>query len=137
MPTQDVSPVILPPTINGLGAAAPIIEVKTASFTVTKADSGKIFLIVGATAAVVVTLPPIADGPFRCEIINGSDVDLTVQSAVADTITTFNDVAADSVAFSTSSEKIGGAVDVLCNGTTLFVLARIASSYQNVTIATA
>lgn len=137
MPTQDVTPVVLPPLINGMGAAAPIMEVKTASFTVTAADSGKIFLIVGATADVVVTLPAINTGPFGFTIINGSDVSLTVTAVTADTITTYNDLAADSVAFSTASEKIGGTVEVLCNGTTLFVLARIASSYQNVTIATA
>jgi len=123
--------------MNGMGAAAPIMEVKTASFTATAADSGKIFLIVGATAAVTVTLPAIDTGPFKFEIVHLSDVDLTVASAAADTLITFNDLTADSVAFSTSSEKIGGVVEVYCNGTVIAALARIASSYQNVTIATA
>lgn len=137
MPTQNVSPVFVPPLMNGMGAAAPIMEVKTASFTATAADSGKIFLIVGATAAVTVTLPAIDTGPFKFEIVHLSDVDLTVASATADTLITFNDLTADSVAFSTSSEKIGGVVEVYCNGTVIAALARIASSYQNVTIATA
>lgn len=137
MPTQNVSPVFVPPLINGMGAAAPIMEVKTASFTATAADSGKIFLISGATAAVTVTLPAIDTGPFKFEIVHLSDVDLTVASATADTLITFNDLTADSVAFSTSSEKIGGVVEVYCNGTVIAALARIASSYQNVTIATA
>jgi hypothetical protein len=136
MPTQDATPVFVPPLMNGMGAAAPIMEVKTASFTATAADSGKIFLIVGATAAVVVTLPAINTGPFAFRVINGSDVDLTCTAATADTISTYNDLAADSVAFSTSSERIGGSFEVLCNGTTLFVLARISSSYQNVTVTT-
>ena len=137
MPTQNVTPVFVPPLMNGMGAAAPIMEVKTASFTATAADSGKIFLIVGATAAVTVTLPAIDTGPFKFEIVHLSDVDLTVASAAADTLITFNDLTADSVAFSTSSEKIGGVVEVYCNGTVIAALARIASSYQNVTIATA
>lgn len=134
MPNQGVSPIILPPTFEGMGAGAPIIEVKTASFTVTKADSGKKFLIVGATATVTITCPAITDGPFAFEVYVGSDVTVEIQSATADTITTFNDLAADKVGFATSSEKIGGSFEVLCDGTTLFVLARICSSYQNVTI---
>jgi hypothetical protein len=136
MPGKQTSPMFVPPTYHGVGAGAEVFETKTASFTATAEDSGKVFLIVGATAAVVVTLPAIATGPFHFRIINGSDVDLTAQSVVADTITTFNDVAADSVAFSTSSEKIGGEIEVLCNGTTLFVLARPSSVYQNETIVT-
>lgn len=134
MPTQSVTPIFVPPLMNGMGARAPIMEVKTASFTATSADSGKVFLIVGATADVVVTLPAINTGPFRFEIVNLSDVSCTPTAATADTIATFNDLAADSVAFSTASEKIGGAFDVLCDGTTLAVLARICSSYQNVTV---
>lgn len=137
MPTQGASPIFVPPLINGMGAAAPIMETKTASWTATAADSGKIFMVVGATANVAVTLPAIGTGPFAFTILHGSDVNLTVASATADTIITYNDLNADSVAFSTSSEKIGGAVDVYCDGTSLFVLARISSSYQNVTIATA
>lgn len=136
MPTQGASPIVLPPTMNGLGAAAPIVEVKTASFTATAADSGKKFLIVGATATVTVTCPAISTGPFAFEVYVGSDQTVEVASAVADTITTFNDLAADKVGFATSSEKIGGSFEVLCDGTTLFVLARICSNYQNVTITT-
>lgn len=136
MPTQNVTPIVLPPTMNGLGAAAPIVEVKTASFTATAADSGKKFLIVGATATVTITCPAISDGPFAFEVYVGSDVTVEVASAAVDTITTFNDLAADKVGFATSSEKIGGSFEVLCDGTTLFVLARICSSYQNVTITT-
>lgn len=136
MPKQNMTPNVLPPLIDGMGAAAPILEVKTASFTATAADSGKVFLIVGATATVEVTCPAISTGPFRFEVIVGSDVEVDVLSATADTITTFNDLAADKVGFATSSEKIGGSFDVLCDGTTLFVLARICSSYQNVTITT-
>lgn len=127
--------IALMPLVNGLPLRW--TEAKTASYQVTKEDTGTIFHTTGATAAVTFTLPPITDGPFYFVFINGADVDMTVASKVADTAVTYNDLAADSVAFSTSSEKIGGAVEVICDGTTLFVLPRISSSYQNVTVATA
>lgn len=127
--------ITLPPFLNGVPAR--VMEQKTASYTCTKYDSGTIFHTTGATAAVVFTLPQISDGPYWFIFINGADVDMTITSAVADTEVTFNDLAADSVAFSTSSEKIGGSVEVYCDGTTLFVLPRIASEAQTVTIATA
>lgn len=136
MPGKQTSPMLVPPLYDGVGSGGLVFETKTASFTATADDSGKTFLIVGATAAVVITLPAISTGPFRFEVINGSDVDLTATAAAVDTIITYADLAADSVAFSTSSEKIGGSFVVICDGTSLFVLARIASSYQNVTVAT-
>ncbi len=136
MPITGLTPKLLPPLFGGLGAHASVLEVKTASWTATAADSGKKFLVVGATAAVVCTLPAIADGPFAFEVFNGSDQNLTMTAATADTIITYNDLAADSVAFSTASEKLGGSFEVLCDGTSLFVLARISSSYQNVTVST-
>ena len=135
MPTQGASPIYVPPLFNGLGAAAPVMETKTATFTATAADSGKIFLIVGATAAVTVTLPAINTGPFHFTIVHLSDVDLTVAAATADTLYTYNVAGdADSIAYSTSSEKVGGTVEVFCDGVVIAALARIASSYQNVTV---
>lgn len=136
MPKAGATPILVPPLYQGVGAHAPVMEVKTASFTATAADSGKIFMIVGATATVTVTLPAIADGPFMFKIIHLSDVDLVVAAAAVDTLATYNDLAADSISFATSAEKIGGAVEVFCDGTTLAALARIASSYQNVTVTT-
>jgi hypothetical protein len=112
------------------------MEAKTADYTCTVNDSGTIFHTTGATAAVNFTLPAIGDGPFHFTFIAGADVDLTVTAETADTMVTYNDLAADSIAFSTSSEKIGGAVDVFCDGVTLFALARVGSIYQTTTIAT-
>jgi hypothetical protein len=136
MPTQDISPIYVPPLMNGLGARAPIMQAKTADYTVVASDSGTVFHTTGATAAVNFTLPAINTGPWHFLFINGADQNLTVTSATADTIVTYGDLNADSVAFSTSSEKIGGAIEVWCDGTTLFVLARPASIYQTITIAT-
>ena len=136
MPKQNMTPNFVPPVFMGVGAGAQIFETKTASFTVTEADSGKIFLIYGATAAVVVTLPSVGS-VFSVHIVNLSDVDCTVQSVIADTLITYADLTADSAAFATSSEKIGGSFWCFGNGTIIAALARIASSYQNVTVVTA
>ncbi len=134
---NPTAPYIVPPLMGGLAARAPIMVAKTADYTVVAADSGSVFHTTGATAAVNFTLPKISDGPFHFLFINGADQNMTVTAETADTAVTYNDLAADSVAFSTSSEKIGGAIEVWCDGTTLFVLARPASIYQTITIATA
>lgn len=138
MPTQNVSPILVPPLHMGLGAGAPRMLAKTADYTVLASDSGTVFHTTGATAAVNFTLPAISQGPYQFLFINGADQNMTVTAATADTIVTYNDLNADSVAFSTSSEKIGGAIEVWCDGTTLFVLPRFADGrYQTATIATA
>lgn len=125
----------LVPFVNGIPFLR--MEAKTADYTCTKADSGTIFHTTGATANVNFTLPKISDGPFFFRFICGADVNMTVTAETADTMVTFNDLAADSVAFSTSSEKIGGTVDVYCDGTTLIALTPIIAHSQTVTIATA
>lgn len=127
--------VALAPFVGGL--AYRWMEAKTADYQVTKYDSGTIFHTTGATANVNFTLPLISDGPFYFMFIAGADVNLTITAKTADTAVTFNDLAADSVAFSTSSELIGGSAEVFCDGTTLFVLPRIAVETQTVTVATA
>ena|SRR3990167_9856996 len=136
MPLQNLTPILVPPLLGGLGAHAPVIEVKTASWTAVAADSGKKFMVVGATAAVVCTLPAIADGPFCFEVYNMSDQNLTMTAAAVDTAITYNDLTADGVAFSTSSEKIGGSFEILCDGVSIGIFARLSSSYQNVTVNT-
>lgn len=137
MPKQSLSPTYIPPLWMGVGQGAAQFETKTASFAITAADSGKIFMVVGATANVAVTLPaPDPENPFHCRIIHLSDVTLTVSPAAVDTLYTFNDVAADSVALSTASELIGGEVEIFSNGVVTVALARISSPYQTVTVAT-
>jgi hypothetical protein len=114
----------------------PVIKAKTASYTVKASDSGTVFTTVGATAAVVFTLPPIADGPFHFIFIGGADYSWTVHAAVHDTMLTMNDLAADDITFNTTAERIGGAVEVFCDGTTLIGLARLATEAQTPTINT-
>lgn len=136
MPTQSVSPIFVPPLFGGMGARAPIMLAKTADYTVVASDSGTIFHTTGASGAVNFTLPAINTGPWHFLFICGADQNLTVTAATADTMVTYNDLTADSIAFSTSSEKIGGAVEVWCDGVTLIALGRPATIYQTITIAT-
>lgn len=129
------------PGLNAYGqvpnlAWTPRIVAKTAAYTVPASESGTIFTTAGATAAVTFTLPAITDGPFVFDFIAVADVAMTVAAATADTLCTFNDAAADSVAFSTTSEIIGGWVKVVCDGTTIIALTPISSETQTVTVAT-
>lgn len=79
--------------------------------TVVAADNGKLFI---ATAAAVFTLPTKAVG-LAFEFLQTADADTSIVSAgSADDIIAFGDATADSVAFSTSSEKIGSRARFEC-----------------------
>lgn len=115
----------------------PNILVKTADYTVVQTESGSFYTTTGLTAPINFTLPAISTGPWIFFFIAGAAQNLTVTSATADTIVTFNDLAADSVAFSTSGEIIGGGLCAFTNGTTLFVLQIFGVAHrQTATIAT-
>ncbi|HEY5954918.1 MAG TPA: hypothetical protein VIV60_00145 [Polyangiaceae bacterium] len=109
---------------------------KVAAYTCKANETGTWFLTTGATAAVTFTLPPISDGPFIFFFVAVADIGMTVAAGTADTLLTFNDAAADSVAFSTSSEIMGGFVIAGCDGTTVFALTPISAHSQTVTVAT-
>lgn len=90
------------------------VTAKTANYTVTAADNNTIFTNQGAAGAVTFTLPTIARG-LRYRFFVEADQTLTITAATADTLVVFNDAAADSIAFSTSSEKVGGCFEVIAN----------------------
>ena len=116
---------------------SPRFSVKTAAYTVKAVETGTWFLTTGATTDITFTLPPVSDGPFIYFFVNIADFELLVASAVADTLVTFNDAAADSVAFTTASEQIGGFIIAGCDGTTVFAITPISAHSQTVTVATA
>lgn len=89
------------------------IQVKTANYTIVAADNGSIFTTRGATGAVNFTLPTLAAG-YAFLFINEADQNLTVTMA-DETAVALNDLTADSVVFSTMSEKIGSSVAVYSN----------------------
>jgi len=92
----------------------------TANTTLTNDDVGKIFTNRGAAGSVTVTLPA-PDG-----INAGGSIDVyavadqNVVVTTSDKMAIFNDAAADSVAVSTSGEKIGACFQFTSDGTVWF-----------------
>ena len=122
--------------ISNMAWTPKVVALTAATYTATASQSGTFFHNVGMTQGCTFTLPAIADGPYYFKILQGAGYAITVTSAVADTIITFNDAAADSVTFSTASEIIGGHYEVICDGTSLFVLPILASEAQTLTVVT-
>ncbi len=95
---------------------------KTADYTLSAKESGTFISNVGATTAVVITLPPIADGPWIFHILVGADFQVNVAAETADTLIVFNNIAADDAGYETASELIGGAFMAYCDGTSAFLI---------------
>ncbi|NBW11857.1 MAG: hypothetical protein EBR82_27875 [Caulobacteraceae bacterium] len=91
----------------------------TADITLGVNDAGKFFNNRGATGAVTITLPDAASFGAGNWVLVGSaaDQNLTVNCSPADKLIIDNDLAADSVALSTSSHKIGGMFKFVSDGT--------------------
>lgn len=111
--------------------------VKTADYTVTAAENGALFTTRGAAGAVNFTLPAIKRG-LEFSFYNEADQNMTVTAAAADTLVTFNDLAADSVAYSTASEKIGGSFTIRPNddASKWLVIGGLAAETQTPSVAT-
>lgn len=95
---------------------------KAASYTVKPPlDSpGTVFTTAGATGAITFTLPTPGPGTrgWWYRFKNLVDQNMIVAAGVADTLICFNDLTADSLAASTSGEKIGAEIEVECVETT-------------------
>jgi hypothetical protein len=82
---------------------------KSTDYTVVAGDNGGIFL--ADTANATFTLPAIKPG-LVFDFIRCSDHNLVVASAEGDNVIVGNDLSADSITFSTASNKIGARVRV-------------------------
>jgi len=102
---------------------------KTADYTVTLADSGTIFTNSGDTGAIIYTLPAVIQKGWFAIFINMVDQDMTVTNGTADVLITHNELDADGVAFSTTSNQIGQAVAIFCNGTSHVALQLTAGTF--------
>ena len=110
------------------------IVVKTSSYTITADDFGSVFTTRGATGAVTFTLPAAGStnsGEWVL-FINVADQNMIVAGADEELVV-FNDLTADTIAFQTSSEKIGGAFLAISDGTSWAVVP-IATETQTVTV---
>lgn len=96
---------------------------KAADYTIVATDTGTVFTTRGATGAIVFTLPAVTSSftNFVCWFFNAVDQNMTIQST-ANEMMTFNDLDADAVAFTTSSEKVGASVMVVCDGTSWLIM---------------
>ncbi len=89
-------------------------QTKTANYTLTSADNFSLFDNLGAGASVTFTLPPIANGylfGFRAQTAQN----LVVASGEGGNIIALNNATANSVAFQTGSQIIGGMFYVYSN----------------------
>lgn len=88
------------------------IIAKTDDYSVVTTDNGTLFTNEGAAKAINFTLPA-PDVGLRYEFHVVADYGVTVTAATAGQLIVFNDVAANSVAFSTSGDLIGGHITVI------------------------
>ena len=92
------------------------IQTKTADYTCTQADSGTIFTTYGDTGAITFTLPTNPTKGWFALFFQSVDQDITITNATVDTLITYNDLAADGVAASTTSHQIGAFFLVFADG---------------------
>ena len=111
------------------------LQSKTAAYTVVANDNFTLFDNVGATGAVPLTLPALANGymfGFRVQ----ADQTLTVASSEGTNMVAFNNASASSVAFSTASQKIGGMIWAYTNpGATKWIVENHSAGANTVTVA--
>ena len=113
-----------------------LVAAKTASYSVVEADSGKFFTTEGASGAITFTLPAVGTSGLFFSFYNAEDQNMIVASVAGDDMVAFNDVAADSVAFQTTSEKAGSRIDVVSDGTKWMTSVFLAAETVTPTIAT-
>lgn len=120
----------------GLGSFRDIVA-KTANYTVTEADNHTLFTNKGDADAINFTLPTTAEKGLHYGFFAVANFSLTVTAGTADTMVVFNDAAADSVAYGTANEIIGGFFEVLGDGALWYVFPRLGADSQTITVVTA
>lgn len=127
------------PTSNSIsiGTRLPIKTIG-AAYTTTVYDTGTIFIVTGAITFTV--LDPVTSlTGHHYWIYIGADVSVTVNTVTAtnDKFVFFNDAAGDSIAFSTSGQKIGNAIHLFCDGALWYSMMHPAMTGSATSVATA
>jgi hypothetical protein len=108
---------------------------KTASYTIdpNRDQQGTLFTNYGASGGVTFTLPTPGRSLWLRQyyFVSLTDDDVTVATPVADTGITFNELDADSVAASTSSQKIGSHLVATCLQTAANTYAWVLAQFAN------
>lgn len=109
---------------------------KTANYTILPADNGTLFTNAGDGDAIVFTLPAIKPG-FRFGFRVVAGFNFTVGSAEGDNVVALNDAAADSVAFVTIAQLIGGGFIIESNQAgTLWYVSNASAGANTITVVT-
>lgn len=116
-----------------IGTRLPIKTI-SAAYTVSDYDTGAV-LIVNAAATITLPACTVARTGMHVTVVVGGAGAVTIQ-ATSGELVAFNDLAANSIAFSTSSEIIGNAVHFVCDGTKWYALVHLAAETATPTIAT-
>lgn len=87
---------------------------KTANYTLLATDNGALCTNAGAGAAVTFTLPTLAAN-LSFTFFVAANQNMTVVSAEGDNMVVFNDLQADSVAFSSANKIVGASMFVRSN----------------------
>lgn len=106
----------------------------TADKTLLESEAGQLFITNG-TGAIIFTLPATPKRGLEYTFYNAVDQNMTITCATTDILVVYNDIAADSVALSTASEKVGGSFRVIGTGTKWLVIPSLWEA-QTPTIAT-
>ncbi len=110
------------------------ISAKTAAYTVTLADNGTLFTNTGAGGGVTFTLPAVAGGAgYWFDFFLTADQTITI-TAPAGKLMAYNNAAATSIAFSTASEKIGGGVTIVGDGSFWYAIVHLGFESQTIVI---
>lgn len=112
------------PIKSGFGSWLRPVEAKTADYTVTAMDAGKIFTNRGAAGTVNFTLPKSSSemNGWYIDVYGAANQTVTLTSNPADTLTVFNDLTADTWSLATSGAIIGSGATVFCDGTAMCVV---------------
>jgi hypothetical protein len=121
---------------NPWGGWQEIRAVTDTTLTVTEAMNNTLFTNRGAGGNIAYTLPATAKKGLRYGFMAVAAGTVTVTAGTADTLVTFNDAAADSIAYSTAAEIIGNFVEVIGDGTGWLVLNHLGAETSTPTIAT-
>jgi hypothetical protein len=126
---------------SGVGIPLPFLflhATKVADYTILESEHGTIFDNLGATAAVILTLPALGNLPdgWWCMAFGAVLAqDLTVASSgSSDNIIAVNDITADSVKLGTANERSGGGFLFVKRGTK-WLCFPLTGEVQTVTVA--
>lgn len=92
------------------------------AYTVLEAENNYLFTNRGNDGNINFTLPATAKKGLRYGFFSVAAGTLTVTAGTADTMVTFNNAAADAVVLGTTSEIIGGFIEVIGDGTGWLVI---------------